>query len=84
MRSHERRREAEFVETDAATIAEQFVRARLEGRALQNYPGVVPPDLEAAYRCQEAAIERWPERVGGWKVARIARRLNRAISRKSA
>ena len=42
-----------------------------QGRALKEYPGVVPPDLEAAYRRQEAAIERWPERVGGWKVARI-------------
>ena len=47
-------------EDDAATIAEQFVRARLESRALKNYPGVVPPDLDAAYRCQESAIERWP------------------------
>jgi 2-keto-4-pentenoate hydratase len=58
-------------ESDAARIAEQFVRARLEGRALKEYPGVVPADLETAYRRQEAAIERWPERVGGWKVARI-------------
>ncbi|MGH8175006.1 MAG: 2-keto-4-pentenoate hydratase [Steroidobacter sp.] len=55
----------------AAMIADQFVRARLEARALKAYPGIVPSDIEAAYRCQEAAIERWPERVGGWKVARI-------------
>jgi 2-keto-4-pentenoate hydratase len=58
-------------ESDAAAIAEQFVRARLAGRALRQYPGVAPADLEAAYRCQDAALELWPERVAGWKVARI-------------
>jgi 2-keto-4-pentenoate hydratase len=60
------------LDAEAASIAEQFVRARLEGGALKEYPGVVPPDLDAAYRCQESAIKRWPERIGGWKVARIA------------
>ena len=58
--------------SDVAGIAEQFVRARLTARALSQYPGVVPPDLETAYRCQELAIARWPEQIGGWKVARIA------------
>jgi 2-keto-4-pentenoate hydratase len=53
---------------DEARIAEQFVRARLEARALQSYPGTLPRDLAAAYRCQEIAIARWPERIGGWKV----------------
>lgn len=57
--------------SDADTIAEQFVRARLSARALPEYPGVVPPDLETAYRCQDLALARWPETVGGWKVARI-------------
>jgi 2-keto-4-pentenoate hydratase len=56
---------------DVAGIAEQFVRARLAARALSQYPGVVPPDLETAYRCQELALSRWPEQIGGWKVARI-------------
>jgi 2-keto-4-pentenoate hydratase len=58
--------------SDVAGIAEQFVRARLTARALQEYPGVVPPDLQTAYRCQELAIARWPEQISGWKVARIA------------
>jgi 2-keto-4-pentenoate hydratase len=57
---------------DAVNIAEQFVRARLAARALREYPGgAVPPNLDSAYRCQDAAIERWPDRVAGWKVARI-------------
>lgn len=58
--------------SDLAGIAEQFVRARLVARALSQYPGVVPPDLETAYRCQELALAHWPEQIGGWKVARIA------------
>jgi 2-keto-4-pentenoate hydratase len=53
-------------------IVEQFVAARLQGRSLPDYPGTVPADLATAYACQEAAIDRWPERVRGWKVARIS------------
>jgi 2-keto-4-pentenoate hydratase len=55
----------------AASIAEQFVRARLRAAALSAYPGLVPGDLSAAYACQDAAIDRWPEPLAGWKVARI-------------
>jgi 2-keto-4-pentenoate hydratase len=58
--------------SDADAIAEQFVRARLGARALPEYPGVVPPDLATAYRCQDLALARWPEPLGGWKVARIS------------
>lgn len=52
-------------------IAEQFVSARLQGRALPAYPGAVPSLIEA-YHCQRAALQRWPDAVAGWKVARIA------------
>lgn len=52
-------------------IAECFVRARLSGAALPAYPGSLPADLATAYACQEAAIQRWPDVVAGWKVARI-------------
>jgi 2-keto-4-pentenoate hydratase len=62
----------EFEAFSGMGIVEQFVTARLQGRSLPAYPGTVPADLAAAYACQEAAIERWPERVAGWKVARIA------------
>jgi 2-keto-4-pentenoate hydratase len=57
--------------SDVAGIAEQFVRARLAARALGQYPGTVPPDLETAYRCQDHALAHWPDAVAGWKVARV-------------
>jgi 2-keto-4-pentenoate hydratase len=60
------------VGVDIENVASEFVSARLAGHAITAYPGTVPPDLAAAYRCQDAAIDRWPEPVGGWKVARIA------------
>lgn len=55
----------------AAMIAEQFVRARLAGQSLPQFPGKVPTHLADAYRCQELAIERFPDAIVGWKVARI-------------
>lgn len=58
-------------ETGGEMIAEQFVRARLAGQSLPQYPGTVPGTLADAYRCQEFAIDRWPDAVVGWKVARI-------------
>jgi 2-keto-4-pentenoate hydratase len=57
--------------SDVAGIAEQFVQARLNARALTHYPGVVPPDLDTAYRCQDHALAHWPDPIGGWKVARV-------------
>lgn len=52
-------------------IAEQFVRARLAGQSLPQFPGKVPTTLAEAYGCQEAAINRFPDVIVGWKVARI-------------
>jgi 2-keto-4-pentenoate hydratase len=57
--------------SDVAGIAERFVQARLAARALTQYPGVIPADLETAYRCQDQALAHWPDAVAGWKVARI-------------
>ncbi len=56
------------VSSEEESIAKQFVRARLEARALRHYPGAVPADLASAYRCQDAAIARWPRPIAGWKV----------------
>lgn len=56
--------------TDA--IAAELVDARLGARALARFPVGLPPDLEQAYRCQDAVIARWPARVAGWKVGYIA------------
>src|SRR5262245_32777277 len=58
--------------SDSQAIARSFVAARLAGMALDRYPGQVPATLPAAYECQEAALASWPDRVAGWKVARIA------------
>jgi 2-keto-4-pentenoate hydratase len=52
-------------------IAEQFVRARLAGQSLPQYPGTVPANLADAYRVQDLAINRFPDTIVGWKVARI-------------
>ena len=56
---------------EAERIAARFVRARLHATALPAFPGPVPIDLAAAYACQDAGIQHWPDRVAGWKVARI-------------
>jgi 2-keto-4-pentenoate hydratase len=60
---------------DPAAVARQFVRARLDARALPAFPGPLPPDLAAGYRVQEAAIGLWPEPIVGWKVGRIPAEL---------
>ena len=56
---------------EARDIAARFVRARLGGVSLPEFPGQVPTSLDAAYGCQDAAIASWPDRVQGWKVGRI-------------
>jgi 2-keto-4-pentenoate hydratase len=53
-------------------IAEAFVRARADGRALPDYPGPIPADLAAAYIIQDAAISQVDDNIVGWKVGRIA------------
>lgn len=62
----------EPVELNAAEIAQHFVKARGEGRALGRYPGTPPRDLDEAYRIQDAAIALTGTRVAGWKVGKIA------------
>lgn len=55
-----------------AAIAESFVGARRQGRALPGFPGDIPDDLITAYRVQDLAIAQWPDEVVGWKVGFIA------------
>jgi 2-keto-4-pentenoate hydratase len=57
--------------TDPQNIASEFASARLAARPLGAFPGEVPDDLQAGYRCQDIAIGLWPEHIGGWKVGRI-------------
>lgn len=65
---------AESLHLEAAleAIAGRFVDARLRGASLPDFPGAIPDDLVAAYRVQDHAIGRWPDRVVGWKVGYIA------------
>jgi len=58
-------------EFDARSVATRFVEARRHARGLTAYPGVQPPDLESAYRCQDAAIALWDDAIVGWKVGWI-------------
>lgn len=53
-------------------IAAGFVEARRQARALGQFPGPIPADLQGAYACQDAAIALWPDAIGGWKVGRLA------------
>ncbi|MBD9469000.1 2-keto-4-pentenoate hydratase [Pseudoxanthomonas sp. PXM01] len=55
-----------------AAIADSFVGARRQGRALPGFPGEIPDDLVTAYRVQDMAIAKWPDQVVGWKVGFIA------------
>lgn len=57
---------------EGVDIAEAFVRARQRGGSLPDFPGIIPADLVAAYRVQDLAIARWPDRIVGWKVGYIA------------
>jgi 2-keto-4-pentenoate hydratase len=54
-----------------ADIAARFVQARRQGRSLPDFPGIIPDDLETAYRVQDLAIAQWPDQVVGWKVGYI-------------
>ncbi|RZA19034.1 MAG: 2-keto-4-pentenoate hydratase, partial [Lysobacteraceae bacterium] len=48
------------------------MQARLQGTALESFPGQIPADLASAYLVQDVAIARWPDRLVGWKVGYIA------------
>lgn len=52
-------------------LARAFTTARRERKALESYPGNLPPDLRSAYRIQDAAIALTDDVIGGWKVGRI-------------
>lgn len=58
--------------TAAEHLADHLVKARLAARPLAGFPGQVPETLEDAYAVQQAAIERWPDEIAGWKVGRLS------------
>ncbi|MES1158636.1 MAG: 2-keto-4-pentenoate hydratase [Terricaulis silvestris] len=52
-------------------IARKFVDARTTARALPDYPGAQPNDLDEGYQVQELAIGLWPDEIAGWKIGRV-------------
>ncbi|HEU4598599.1 MAG TPA: hypothetical protein VFS26_02520 [Solirubrobacterales bacterium] len=52
-------------------IADKLVDARLMARVLESYPDPRPRDIDSGYRCQDRAIEKWPDSVAGWKVTSV-------------
>jgi 2-keto-4-pentenoate hydratase len=61
---------------DARASATELVKARRAAGWFEEYPGSPPPDLQAAYRCQDEAIGLWNDRVAGWKVGWISEPLS--------
>jgi 2-keto-4-pentenoate hydratase len=64
----------DLIETPAERtlgIARAFVSARQKALPLADYPGPLPPDMEAGYAVQEAAIGLWPDRIVGWKIGLV-------------
>jgi len=53
-------------------IAQRFVAARRQAKALDAYPGDIPSRLEDSYAIQERAIALWNQPVIGWKIGRLA------------
>lgn len=64
------------LEFDAKGVAAEFVKARRAAGSFTQYPGVKPPDLDAAYRCQDEAIALWNDDIVGWKVGWIPEPLS--------
>ncbi len=53
-------------------ISRRLVAARLSTDPLQEFPIQLPTTLEQAYAIQGMSIERWPDQVAGWKVAKLS------------
>ncbi len=58
-------------DSDAQTLADRLVTARRQAQALPDYPGSIPPSLDAGYAVQDRAIALWGRPVVGWKVGRL-------------
>lgn len=59
------------VSENQEAVAQAFVAARREGRALADYPGTQPAGLADAYEIQSRAIQLDGRSIAGWKVGRI-------------
>jgi 2-keto-4-pentenoate hydratase len=61
-------------------VSRAFVAARLEGRALQSFPGALPASLADAYAVQSLSITAWPDEVAGWKIGATPPAFRDAVS----
>lgn len=61
---------------DARGVAAAFVKARQSAGSMTQYPGAPPQTLDAAYLCQDEAIELWDDSIAGWKVGWIPEPLS--------
>ena len=59
------------VDSPADPVSRAFVRARLDGRALDGFPGQLPRSLRDAYAIQTRSIAAWPDEIVGWKVGGV-------------
>lgn len=53
-------------------VSRRLVEARLSAEPLAEFPGRLPVTLEQAYAIQSASVDRWPDEVAAWKVARLS------------
>jgi 2-keto-4-pentenoate hydratase len=74
MTSHVLRKEA-----SPAEIAMRLVSARLDARALAEFPGPLPETLEQSYATQEVAIHVWPDEIVGWKIGLVGAELRERL-----
>ena len=44
----------------------------MSAEPLPDFPGRLPVTLEQAYAIQSASVDRWPDEVAAWKVARLS------------
>jgi len=54
-------------------ISKAFLEARRQGRALAQFPGALPSDLDTAYAIQTASIKDWGTPIAGWKIGLVPR-----------
>ena len=52
---------------NAIAVADAFLAARREARALDAFPGVPLSGRKEAYAVQDRMIASWPQEIGGWK-----------------
>ena len=61
-------------------ISERLVAARAGAEALPDFPGLLPETLKDAYVIQSASLQRWPDKIAGWKVGMVPEAYREALA----